>query len=114
MCAHLPTRRTTSHATASPQELHICGDCDSRFVYPRAIKRRGEDCWKLDLHCPECGWADTGVFPENVIEEFEKELERGYAELETSLAHLTRDNMADYTDRFASALAADAIQPMDF
>jgi hypothetical protein len=111
---HGKTQPRRAHATASPQELHLCGDCDSRFVHPRAIERRGENGWKLDLHCPECGWTETGVFPENVIEEFEKELERGYAELERSLAHLARDNMADYVDRFASALTADAIHPMDF
>jgi len=103
-----------AHGTTSAQKLHICGHCGSRFVHPRAIEKHGDDGWQLELRCPECGWTDTGVFPGDAIEELERELDRGHAELEESLARLVTDNMADYVDRFASALAADAIQPMDF
>jgi hypothetical protein len=49
-----------------------------------------------------------------VTEEFLNELNRGHEELETELALLTQANMADYVDRFVTALAADAIHPMDF
>jgi hypothetical protein len=41
-------------------------------------------------------------------------LDRGDAELETDLALLTHANMVDEIDRFARALDADAIQPIDF
>ena len=102
------------HATAPAQGLHLCRGCDSGLVYPRAIEKRGKACWKVELRCPECGWTDTGTFGEDVIEEFEKELDRGYAELESALADLVKENMAEYADRFALAIAADAIHPIDF
>jgi hypothetical protein len=100
--------------TVGRQGLHVCRLCDSRFVYPRVIEEHGEDAWELELHCPECGWTDTGVFGQPVIEEFMNELDRGSDELESDLANLIQANMTDYLDRFTSALAADAIHPMDF
>lgn len=106
--------RRGKHADAPGHGLHVCSDCDSRLVYPRKIEAAGADSWELELHCPECGWTKIDVFPTDVIEEFEKELDRGHAELEISLAHLINSNMADYADRFETAMAADAIHPMDF
>lgn len=94
--------------------LHVCLDCFSRLVYPRDIDARAEDSWELELHCPECGWTEVGVFPLDMIEEFEAELDSGHAELVMSLDTLVKANMADYVDRFSSALAAGAIHPMDF
>ena len=107
-------RRAVECATAGRQGLHVCRECDSRFVYPRVIEEHAEDAWELELHCPECGWTDTGVFRQPAIEEFMNELDRGSDELESDLANLIQANMTDYLDRFTSALAADAIHPMDF
>ena len=48
------------------------------------------------------------------MNQLERELDRGDAELEADLAWLTYANMANEIDRFVRALDADAIQPFDF
>jgi hypothetical protein len=102
------------HATAAAHGLHVCATCNSALVYPQTVEEHGVSDWYLELRCPECGWADAGLFAQAVTEEFLNELNRGHEELETELALLTQANMADYVDRFVTALAADAIHPMDF
>jgi hypothetical protein len=101
-------------ATRARPELHVCDECGSRFVYPRIVLENGEDTWELELHCPECGWTETGVFDQLAAEAFMNELEQGRDELERELAQLTTANMTEYADRFSVALAMDAIHPMDF
>jgi hypothetical protein len=54
------------------------------------------------------------VLDEETFDRFDRELDGGYAELAVALAHITHANMAEYADRFAAALAADAILPEDF
>ena len=91
-----------------------CPRCGSPFVQPGGIDRYGSERWRLDLRCPECDWAARHLFTTNEIEAIEEELDRGSDELIGQLANLIRINMADYVGRFAAALAADAIQPIDF
>ena len=96
------------------RNLHICGECESKLVHPRAVETRGKDSWWLELHCPECRWIAADVFGQEDIDEFEKELARGHEELAASLLQLVRVNMSEYVDRFIQALEADAIYPIDF
>ena len=103
-----------AHTDAPRTSLHICPECGSILVHPRAIEIWGEDSWWLELRCPECGWMSADVFRQQAIEEFEKELNRGHERLVADLMELVRINMSDYVDRFVYALAADAIHPMDF
>ena len=102
------------HLRRMQRNLHICGECESKLVHPRAVETVGPDSWWLELHCPECHWIEAAVFGQEDIEEFEKELDRGQAELTAGLLELVRVNMSEYVDRFIHALAADAIYPMDF
>jgi len=101
------------HATA-PQGLHVCPECGSPFVHPLTFEAHSGEAWELELHCPECGWTDSGVFGKVTVEEFADELDRATSQIESDLAHLIEANMADYVDRFSTALAADGIQPIDF
>ena len=96
------------------RNLHICGECESKLVHPRAMETRGSQSWWLELYCPECHSVAADVFGRDDIEEFETELDRGHGELTASLLELVRVNMSEYVDRFIHALAADAICPMDF
>jgi hypothetical protein len=48
------------------------------------------------------------------LERLDEELDRGTDQLIEALARLTERNMRDYLDRFATALAYDAILPSDF
>ncbi|HEY4280222.1 MAG TPA: hypothetical protein VGM91_18510 [Conexibacter sp.] len=100
---------------ASPIDgLHVCPACTSRLVSPVAWEEAGRSHWDVTLHCPNCDWLGGGVFAEELVEQFDEELDRGTEALVRDLQRLMRANMEDEIDRFASALRADQIWPMDF
>jgi hypothetical protein len=70
--------------------------------------------WEVALRCPSCQWSHVGVFDQNTVDQFDDELDRGTEALVRDLKRLTRANMEEEAERFAEALAADAIWPMDF
>jgi hypothetical protein len=107
-----PSTQPSSPAPADG--LHVCADCDSRLVYPTDWEEEGPDKWFVELHCPNCDWTGGGIFEQDLLDEFDGELDRGMEELAADLGRLARANMADDVDRFVAALNADAIQPMDF
>jgi hypothetical protein len=96
------------------EDLHVCPECASELVAPVAWEEAGPVHWDVTLHCPNCDWFGGGVFDEALVEAFDMELDRGTEALVRDLQRLTRANMEDEVDRFATALAADQIWPMDF
>jgi hypothetical protein len=110
-----PAAEEAIEQTTAPAEgLHVCLDCESKLVYPTDWEEEGPDKWYVDLHCPNCDWTGGGIFDQDILDEFDEELDRGMEELAADLGRLARSNMAEDVDRFISALKADAIHPMDF
>jgi hypothetical protein len=106
---------TTTHPAPDPaRDLHLCGTCDSELVYPTDWDEVGETHWEVLLRCPNCEWSGTGVFDQDTVERFDEELDRGTECLIEDLTRLTQANREDEIERFTSALASDAIWPMDF
>jgi hypothetical protein len=70
--------------------------------------------WRVSLRCPSCGWSSEQLFDALTLERLDEALERGMEELMVELDRLTEHNMREYVDRFATALASDAILPSDF
>ena len=97
-----------------PAELHLCPECDGRLVYPVAWAEVSATQWEVDLRCPDCEWGLTGVFDQDTVDRFDAQLDDGTAALMRDLKQLTRANMEEEFERFTSALASDAIWPMDF
>jgi len=108
----MPKPTTGTSRTTIPDL--VCPRCGSRLVQPLEIDSYGVDRWQLRVGCPDCDWTDAGVFTTEEIEEIEEEFDRGYDLVVAAFAELVQVNMADYVDRFVSALAVDAIRPMDF
>jgi hypothetical protein len=103
------------HPPAEPdQELHVCLECSSELVYPVQWEESGPENWSVLLHCPNCDMYREGVFAQLTVEAFDEELDRGADALARDYKRLMRGNMADEIERFASALACDAILPEDF
>jgi hypothetical protein len=96
------------------QPLHICIDCSSDLVYPTDWQEAGPEHWDVELRCPNCEWNGTGVFHQDVVEAFDDELDRGIDVLLSDYRALVSSNMEDEIDRFAKALDAGAILPVDF
>ena len=95
-------------------DLHVCRDCDSELVYPTAWEEDSRESWRVTLRCPECEATRSGVFDQDSVEAFDEVLDAGTDELSADYRKLMRANMAEEVDRFAAALAADAILPEDF
>jgi hypothetical protein len=105
--------------TAQPQpgvdqDLHVCPECSSELVYPIAWEEADESHWSISLRCPNCEWAEDGVFAQDDCDRFDDELERGTDALTRDYKRLMTANLADEIERFAQALEVDAILPMDF
>ena len=95
-------------------ELHICGSCGSELVYPLDWEESGATHWEVALRCPNCEWTGTGVYPQETVERFDEELDRGTEALVRDLKQLMHANMEDEIDRFVRALDAGHIVPDDF
>jgi hypothetical protein len=98
----------------SIQDLHVCGSCASSLVYPTEWEEAGATHWEVTLRCPNCEWAGSGIFEQELVERFDEELDRGTEALVRDLKRLAHANMEDEIERFTTALAEDHIVPEDF
>jgi len=100
--------------TNPDRRLQECPECDRALVYPVEWQEASPTQWEVLLRCPNCEWTDLGIFDQTVVDRFDEELDRGTEALVEDLTRLQQANMADEIERFTSALASDAIWPMDF
>jgi hypothetical protein len=94
--------------------LQLCPECAKDLVYPVEWQEASPTHWEVRLRCPNCEWTTVGLFDQETVDRFDEELDRGTDAVVTDLRRLTRANMEEELERFASALASDAIWPMDF
>jgi hypothetical protein len=106
---------SAAHPTSqTAEDLHVCGSCESELVYPVDWDEAGDSHWEVMLRCPNCEWAGTGVFEQEIVERFDEQLDRGTEALVRDLKNLMQANMEDEIERFVSALEAGHIVPEDF
>jgi hypothetical protein len=106
-----PSRNQTKPA----QDLHVCPQCKSLLVQPTCWEQAGDRAhWRVWRRCPECEWSCEGVYGEREIDAFDEQLDLGAHELADELRALEHSNMADMTEAFVAALAADLIGADDF
>jgi hypothetical protein len=107
----------SSRRLSSPSErsagLHVCPECGAEKVQPTDWWELGGG-WHVSLRCPECEWRGEGTFSQGEVDRFDRELDNGCEALLGDLRRLTRANMEEETERFASALSKDSILPEDF
>jgi hypothetical protein len=109
-----PDLATPSVPVCDPSELHICPECDRQLVYPVEWSEASASHWEVQLRCPNCEWMTVGLFDQETVDRFDAQLDDGTEALMRDLKRLTRANMEEEFERFTSALASDAIWPMDF
>jgi hypothetical protein len=110
----VPTPAPATTPETARLDLHVCPDCDRELVYPVEWEEASATHWEVELRCPNCEWATVGVYDQDTVDRFDEKLDTGTEALVRDLRRLTRANMEDEVDRFALALASDAIWPMDF
>lgn len=108
----VPTEAITTHE--APAELHVCPACSGRLVFPVDWEEAGPAHWEVDLRCPDCGWEHTGVYPQETVDRFDAQLDRGAEAVVRDLKCLMHANMEEEIDRFVRALHTGLIVPEDF
>jgi hypothetical protein len=99
---------------APTTELHICAECASELVYPIEWEESGPENWRVTLRCPNCEWTVTGVFAQDLVDDFDEVLDEGTEQLVCDLKQLMHANMSEEIERFVAALEAEALLPEDF
>ncbi|MBA2504639.1 MAG: hypothetical protein H0V29_01690 [Thermoleophilaceae bacterium] len=94
--------------------LHCCPECSSHLVQPVWWRESGPAHWEIERWCPECGWGETGIYEQEVVDWFDDELERGTDLLSRNLAAAIEDSLESELALLHSALEADALLPEDF
>jgi hypothetical protein len=94
--------------------MHSCPSCSSILVQPVTWQEEAGGRWRIELRCPECDWWSRDSYSQREVDRFDEELDLGAQELIEDLRALTRANMEDEMERFATALASDGILPEDF
>jgi hypothetical protein len=93
---------------------HICGACRSGLVQPVEWDHAGAAHWQIELRCPECEWAGTGVYDNETVARFDAELESGTERLLEDLRTLSAATFEDEIEQFVTALHAGHVLPEDF
>ena len=95
-------------------QLHVCPECSSGLVQPIEWDAIDDAHWRVVLRCPECEWADVGLYEQSVLDRFDQILEAGTDSLSSDLRKLERMNMEAELQRFNLALSSDLVLPEDF
>ena len=95
-------------------DLRICPECDRDLVHPVQWWEASPTHWTVELRCPNCEWRETGTHDQATLDQFDELLDIGLQAVARELRRLERANMRDETERFAAALAVDAVLPEDF
>jgi hypothetical protein len=103
------------------ESLRICPKCDCRLCFESAAEPITPDNWLVVVQCPNCWHAWRVTVNDVVLELFEHALDEDTHVIEAVLDALAYDNaraeaqqLAAEVERFAAALEANAIVPMDF
>lgn len=100
-------------STCDP-DLSLCGGCGSKLVQPIDWSLVGRTHWRVTLRCPGCEWSGTGVFTQDAVDRFDRELDRGMRQLQSTLTRVSRACMEAEIAAFSHALETDLIVPFDF
>ena len=104
----------SARESSTTRDLHVCAHCSSELVYPTDWEEAGPENWRVSVRCPNCEWEATGVFPQDVVDDFDERLDEGTEQVVSDLRQLMHANMSEEIERFVAALEAEALLPEDF
>jgi hypothetical protein len=113
----LAVETATTGPAATPahvEDLHVCPECERDLVYPMDWEEASATHWEVELRCPNCEWSEVGTYDQATVDRFDEQLDQGTEALVKDLRRLVQANMEAEAERFAAALAANAILPEDF
>ena len=99
---------------AIPVGLNECERCLARVVVPVQWHADDDEHWWIRLRCGACGFVRDVVVTDEVARRFDREIERGVAEIAAVLRRLERARMAAEVEALAQALRLDLVDAEDF
>ena len=102
----LPTDRADAVAVVD-ERLDICAACGEQFVIPERLMGLHDNRLVVGLRCAACGVRKLAVVRAGTFEDLLVRFDDAYPDVERRLE-------TEEIERFAAALAADAILPEDF
>ena len=96
------------------ERLVVCPQCGCDTVCPVTWAAVDDTSWTVWMRCGSCGAWRHGVFSDDLIYQFDEDLDVHQCMIEDALARITRERAEDDLKLLCAALAADAILPGDF
>ena len=109
-----PYTRIKPAVAAPDRDLCVCERCERDLVEPVEWAAAGPAQWRVDLYCPNCDHASSGVFSQECVDRFDERLDDATAAIVSDLKRLEAATMAEDVERFIGALNSGAILPEDF
>ena len=94
--------------------LHVCRVCHDDYVVPVWWEELDDERWHMLLRCAQCDTCCDVVVGDDVAKAYDRDLQRGMAEIAASLERSDRARMTDEVQVFIAALERDLIDPGDF
>lgn len=94
--------------------LHVCAECGADAVIPVDAEPLDEFRWTMLLRCGVCGTTVSKVVSNAEAERYDCDLNRGWNQIRSALERIKREDMAEWTAAFTTALDRDLIDPGDF
>ncbi|CAB4880218.1 unannotated protein [freshwater metagenome] len=83
-------------------------------MQPIDWQEEGAHHWRLELRCPNCEAAGTGVVEDAVVDQYDLALERASAALARELHEMVQQTIEEEVGRLGEALDSGLLLPEDF
>lgn len=94
--------------------LHQCAYCHDDYVVPVWFEDLDEQGWHLLLRCGQCETYRAIVVSDDVAHAYERDLQRGAAQIRAAVEELDAARMTVQVAAFIVALERDLIDAEDF
>jgi hypothetical protein len=94
--------------------LHQCRFCHDDYVVPVWWEEVDDEQWHMLLRCAQCDTYRDVIVGNDVAKAYERDLDRGMAEIAATLDRRDRARMVEEVQVFIAALERDLIDATDF
>jgi hypothetical protein len=97
-----------------PGSLAECTACGADFVHPVEWSPKDDDKWWMLLRCGACNTRREAIVSNHDAARFDRDLDIAEARILREADLLSREQLAEEAERFATALELDLIDAEDF
>ena len=94
--------------------LSDCSECGSEFVHPVEWSPNDGGTWWMLLRCGACGTSREETVPDAEAERYDRELDMAEYRMRRAADRLSKEQLEEQAESFATALRLDLIGVEDF